>query len=119
MKLAVSGTREGSPDVVELLDGWVEIHGKPDLVIVGCARGVDSQARAWAKRRGYPLEVVVAEWEKYGRKKAGFLRNQAIVDRLDPGDHLVAFPGRGNGTYDCMQRAERRRGVVITGYPQD
>lgn len=85
------------------LDRFVLRHGRPELVIVGCARGVDAQARAWAKARGLPFDVHRADWS-LGRR-AGHVRNGAMVAAARPGDWLLAFPDvESRGTPDCARR---------------
>jgi len=49
----------------------------------------------WAKNRGIPFDVYMADWEGLGRK-AGPIRNQQMLVEGKP-DLVVAFPG-GKGT---------------------
>src|SRR6266704_1888504 len=92
-------------------------------LLVGDAPGADAHARAWADRRGVPVEVVTARWaemagEGMPRRAAGPERNRAMLDRLDraEGERLVlAFHDdldhRSKGTRHCTGEARRR------GYP--
>lgn len=78
----------------------------------GAARGADSLADQWAKRRGYavqPFPVTSADWNAKG-KAAGHLRNTAM---LDAGNVVcvVAFPG-GRGTENMIRQAQER-GVPV------
>jgi len=108
----VTGTRyEGPPswtwtvrDV--LLEAW-DAHGKPDTMVVvhgACPSGIDRHAVAAARFIGCAEEPHRADWAHFG-KRAGPLRNQAMVDL--GADLCLAFPrGESRGTRDCMRRAE-------------
>lgn len=58
------------------------------VLVVGDAAGADAIAREVWRRMGWPVEVYRAKWKQYG-KRAGFLRNQAMVD--SGADVCVAF----------------------------
>ena len=73
------------------------------LVIHGKAPGADTLADMWARKRGISVHAFAAQWEKFG-KRAGPIRNQAMLDKGQP-DLVVAFPG-GVGTADMMARAK-------------
>lgn len=118
-RLLVSGTRSGRPDVESVLDAHVAEHGKPFLVIIcgdwdekknrATFRGVDRQAREWAKRRGLKFIEVLAHWEMHG-DAAGPIRNTYAVGHCFEGDHCVAIPdptGPSKGTRGCAALAER------------
>lgn len=84
-------------------------------VIHGGARGADTLADLWGKKYGVPVIRMDALWEAYG-KKAGGMRNQAMLDLLQP-DAVLAFPG-GNGTADMVRRAEKA-GIPTTVIQKD
>ena len=107
-RLVVTGTRQGRADVWLLLDEFVQKYGVPSMVLVGDARGVDEDARAWALARGIPLKVFKADWETHGRS-AGPLRNSTMVNAAEPGDWCLAFPKEeSRGTRDCVRKAKIR-----------
>ena len=84
----------------------------PNTTIVsGGARGVDRLAAAAARRRGLPVIEYLAQWDRFGRR-AGFLRNQQIVDRCN---RMVAFwDSKSTGTCDAITRAcAHHRPLVI------
>lgn len=60
-------------------------------IIHGGAKGADTLADLWGKKYGVPVIRMDALWEAYG-KKAGSMRNQAMLDLLQP-DAVLAFPG--------------------------
>jgi hypothetical protein len=82
----------------------------PTTIIHGAARGADTLAGNFAKSRGIPEIACPANWAKHGLK-AGFLRNQAMLNDHKP-DLVIAFPG-GRGTADMVRRARRAKVAVI------
>jgi transcriptional regulator with XRE-family HTH domain len=82
----------------------------------GAARGADSLGGRWARENGYLEQVYPAEWDRLG-KRAGFVRNQEMIDDHNPEIPssrvvaVVAFPG-GNGTAH-MVRIARAAGVPV------
>lgn len=67
-----------------------------------CPTGADYRADEAAQLAHVPREPMPADWSQ--GKKAGPLRNQAMIDRGGV-SLLVAFPG-GRGTEDMVRRAE-------------
>jgi len=88
MKIAVVGSRTFTNQefAFSTLDKYIG-RDRGHSVVSGGARGVDTLAEKWAKNRGIPVQVIPAEWERYGRS-AGFRRNGEIVNRCDG---MVAF----------------------------
>jgi predicted Rossmann-fold nucleotide-binding protein len=81
------------------------------VVIAGGARGADTLAADWAKERGIPTEIYMAEWNRLGRK-AGPIRNRRMLDEGKP-DLVVAFPG-GTGTAGMAALARNAGEPVIS-----
>lgn len=76
-------------------------------VIHGAARGADSVAGIIARRLGYEVRDVPADWSKHG-KRAGILRNLEMLD-MEP-DCVLAFQTDGSrGTQHTIDEARRRR----------
>jgi hypothetical protein len=73
------------------------------LLVHGCATGLDTLAALWASARGIQPAGCPALWDFYG-KMAGSVRNGAMM-RLKP-ELVVAFPG-GNGTANMVGQAEQ------------
>lgn len=73
------------------------------VLIHGAARGADSLAADWARRRGIPAEAYPADWGTHG-KAAGPKRNARMLAEGRP-DGVVAFPG-GRGTADMCRQAK-------------
>ena len=77
----------------------------PSFIITGGATGADAMAERWAAFHGVHAFVCAALWDAYGRR-AGYIRNSALIavaKRLSA--TVVAFPG-GRGTADCVRRAK-------------
>lgn len=102
MRLLVFGGRDFSEwqSAFSCLD---RIHAKHavSVVIEGGARGADRTGREWARARGVRVETFPADWKSHG-KRAGFLRNQQMLDEGNP-DAAIGFPG-GRGTADMAAR---------------
>lgn len=79
------------------------------VVIEGDYKGVDRMAGDWARKRGLGDEKFPADW-KLHRKRAGPIRNQAMIDQGKP-DVAIGFPG-GDGTRDMTVRA-RMAGIDL------
>lgn len=76
-------------------------------LLLGGARGIDSDVQAWSNPMGYPYRLYLPDWGSYGRA-AGPLRNARMVADADA---LIAFPG-GRGTANVIQQA-RDKGIRV------
>ena len=91
---------------------WIKMPGSTEKVRVGA----DLFAEQWANERAVGLDVVHANWTKYG-PSAGPRRNQQMLDmllrRAGEGHDIavIEFPG-GRGTADMVARA-RASGVQV------
>lgn len=76
----------------------------PSLEALACggAPGADTLALEWARGRGFPCDVFMADWQAHGRA-AGPIRNQRMLEEFRP-TLVIAFPG-GRGTADMVRRA--------------
>lgn len=103
MRVLVCGGRFFS-DFRLLLARLDELHSAYGItcIIEGEAPGADQMARRWAEYRGVPFEAYRADWRRYGRREAGPIRNQRMLDEGKP-EYGVAFPG-GTGTADMVRR---------------
>lgn len=65
------------------------------VIVSGKAKGADSLGEVYAKKRGYDVVEVPADWDKFG-KRAGYLRNESMASNSDA---TVAFwDGKSKGT---------------------
>lgn len=103
MRVLVCGGRDfvDRKFLEEVLDDLNTRRGPFEVVIHGGARGADTLAGLWAKRRGVPIELYPADWGRHGRS-AGPVRNAEMLTRGRP-DLIIAFPG-GAGTADMVRQ---------------
>ena len=94
-----------------LEDALDRLNPKPVILMHGAAKGADTLAGIWARRKGIEVAECPADWQTHG-KAAGPRRNGEMLRRLiDMQNHngfrvgVVAFPG-GTGTADCQRQAE-------------
>jgi hypothetical protein len=81
-----------------------------DITIIhGGAEGTDRAASDFASSHFCQERVFLADWNLYG-KRAGYIRNQRMLDEGEP-DLVVAFPG-GKGT-PMMKRLALKAGVKV------
>lgn len=95
-----------------------ELHSKKpiDLIVSGGARGVDSIAEDWAFIKGVETKIFLPDWDSYG-KKAGFLRNNDIVNTADV---VYAFwDGESKGTASSIKLALERKLEVIVDISEE
>ena len=96
-KVVIAGGRDYNnlPRMVTAMDKMLQ-HKPSVTIISGGARGADSLGEQYARLRNYPLIVMKADWDKYG-KRAGYLRNE---DMAKVADAVVCFwdsKSRGTG----------------------
>lgn len=84
------------------------------LIVSGGAYGPDRIAAKWARDHGVELLVYEPDWKTAGRR-AGAIRNQAIVDAVD---YIIAFwDGSSPGTKITIDMARRARKPVRVELP--
>lgn len=108
MRLAIIGSRDcGQIDIAS------HIETRPDVIVSGGARGIDTLARQYAKVRGIELIEFLPDYESYGRR-APLVRDREIVDDCD--SVLAFWDGKSRGTKYTMDYA-RRRGKPVRVIP--
>ena len=65
------------------------------MIISGGANGADTLAEMFADKFGCPILIIRPDWDAYG-KRAGFLRNEEIVNEADV--VLAFWDGESKGT---------------------
>lgn len=111
VKVLVFGSREWldqapvERELAKLPSGSTVIHG--------ACRGADNIAGFVAKKLGLVVREYPANWKKHGRKAAGPLRNQQMLDEEhrpdEPYDFALCFhkdPGLGVGSRDMKARCD-------------
>ena len=94
-KVVVAGGMDIS-DHTLVFDALDKVHAKhPDMVLVhgGAPKGTDLIAAKWATARKIAQVVFKPDWNKYGKSRAGFVRNDQMLELLPIG--VLAFPGTG------------------------
>ena len=100
MILVITGSRHGFPRLWPALDALVLRIGVPDEVRVREQVGVDQDARAWCRARGYPfaadMSLPLPDCYHDG--------NRRMVTGCGPTDHIAGFPcPRSRGTWHCLR----------------
>lgn len=75
-------------------------------VVSGGASGVDRLSERWAKDHKIPIEVIRADWSRFG-KNAGPIRNAQIIENAQA--MIAVWDGLSRGTADSIARAEAKR----------
>jgi hypothetical protein len=73
-----------------------KVHKKhPNMTLVhgGAPKGTDLIAAKWAAAKKVDQVVFKPDWNKYGKSRAGFKRNDAMLELMPIG--VLAFPGTG------------------------
>lgn len=102
MRVIIAGSRTISdPSVVAKAVAESGFH--ITQVLSGCAPGVDLLGEDWAASQGIPVERHPAQWDQYGWKRAGKIRNQRMAEAAEA---LIAiWDGKSTGTMDMIDRA--------------
>ena len=104
MKLAIIGGRDFKD--YERLCAIMEYTQNPVTVIVsGGAAGTDSLGARWADDHGVEKEIYLPDWDGLG-KRAGFVRNQQIIDAADA--VLAFWDGKSKGTAHSIGLAQKQ-----------
>lgn len=102
MKVLLCGSR--TIDDPAVVSRAVEQSGiRPTQIISGGARGVDRLAGEYATAKGIEFIEYLADWAKYG-KRAGFLRNYAMVGAADA--VIAVWDGTSAGTQHSIEYAK-------------
>lgn len=81
------------------LDFFLQNH-KEVIIVSGGAKGADTFAEWYAKKRGYNLKVFPAQWDIYG-KSAGYKRNKQMhqfISQFENRGCVCFWDGSSRGT---------------------
>lgn len=118
MKLAVVGSR--GFDKPEILNARLDaLHKKEPitLIISGGAIGADTYADQWALANKIRTKIFFPDWKRYNNR-AGFIRNQDIVNECDK---LFAFwDGESKGTKHSIGLAiDQKKQIFVEMYKEN
>lgn len=124
MRILVTGSRdwEDGDAIWDALSDQYECWEHADcdhtytVVSGACPTGADKLAEDAAFLRGWTVECHPAEWDRYG-KRAGFLRNQEMVDL--GADVCLAFIKNGSKGASMTARLAERAGIPVKRYVVD
>jgi len=107
MKLVIAGSR-GIADALHWIERGMKEFYKfvPDQIISGGGGNVDNAAQVYAEAHGIPFELVVAEWNLYGRA-AGPIRNKAMGELGT--QLLVVWDGKSRGSMNMIKIMNKQR----------
>lgn len=81
-------------------------NGYTMTLIHGGAKGADTMAQEWAKNNRVQTQILLPDWNKYGRR-AGIVRNNQMLDN-SPSLVLAFWDGTSRGTQHAIHEAQRR-----------
>ena len=101
MTIAIVGSRGLTvPDFTPYLP-----EGQIEKIVSGGAKGIDSDAAAFACAKGIALEEIKPSYERYGRA-APIVRNKQIVDAADL--TLIFWDGASRGTKSVIDYCRKQ-----------
>jgi hypothetical protein len=114
IRLLVAGSRTIGPqfknavwnildDVAGMAEEMLDLNVV--CVVSGGAKGPDTYGEEWAATKGYEVERIVPDWEKYG-KAAGLKRNTLLVDACDA--VAIFWDGHSKGTLDTLEKVKAK-----------
>ena len=104
MKLAIICSRTCPPIDIEACLKYI-----PDTIVPGGAKGADTYAREFAKKKGLKLIEFFPNYDKYGQR-APLERNKLIVDECDC--VLAFWDGESHGTKFTIDYAREQNKPV-------
>lgn len=112
MKLAIVGGRDYTDytNFKQIVDDYCkELNQKPEFIISGGAKGVDSMVETYARENSIQTIIFKPDWNIHGRK-AGILRNTDIIEAAT---HVLALPtSKSIGTHDSINKAKKLNKIL-------
>jgi predicted Rossmann fold nucleotide-binding protein DprA/Smf involved in DNA uptake len=103
-RVAIVGTRELRSHYWQPVRDAIHALAPDDIIVTGCADGIDRIVRTTCMEWGRKLVVFYARWAAIG-DAAGPERNTMLVDYAE---RFIAMPAPGSrGTYDVIRKAKK------------
>lgn len=105
MRVIIAGSR----DIVdfEIVKKAVDNSGfNINVVISGCARGVDTLGEQWANENYIQILKFPADWKTFG-KRAGYRRNEQMAEHADA--LIAVWDGVSKGTKHMIDIARNKK----------
>ncbi len=112
MKTIIAGSRDITNYNV-LLKALDESFMKDDIseIVCGKAKGVDTLGERYGKENNIPVIPFPAEWDKYGNKSAGPIRNRQMAEYADRA--LVIWDGKSPGSKNMIKTMKQLKKEVF------
>lgn len=105
MRLLITGSRHGHRDVERWMLEWSRKHGKPEMLVVGDALGVDEQAWLVGRDQGWFMARVCVN-DSIPSPRRFLDRNERMVAHMGGSGMCLAFPRvGGRGTWHTFNLA--------------
>ncbi len=114
MKLAIIGSRVAT-DYEVLKNGFLNYFSHRDIttIVSGGARGADTLGKTLAHNLHYTYLEFLPDWDGLG-KKAGFIRNEQIINACD--EVLALWDGVSKGTAHSLSLAKKAKKNTVIIY---
>lgn len=83
-----------------------------------CPTGGDLYAWEWMKANKVFFQRFEADWERYGKKMGGPMRNNLMIETIKPTHTLAFLRPESRGTVGCADRAQKISEVTRIYSPQ-
>lgn len=118
MKLAIIGGRDFTDynRLMAAIESYFSDSGgvsRISEIISGGAAGADSLGARYARESGLKLTEFLPDWNRFG-KRAGFIRNQDIIENCDV--VLAFWSGVSKGTGNSLSIAKRLKKDTVIIY---
>lgn len=101
MKVVIAGSRDITD--INILVKAIKLSGykitSSDEIVSGGARGVDTLAEIYAKKKNISITIFKPDWDKYG-KSAGVIRNYEMAKYCDIG---IVIHNGSNGSMNMIK----------------
>lgn len=114
-RVIIAGTRglPNSPEQEKIIRDWL-LTGflllKPDVILCGAAKGIDTLGALMAKEYGAQIEYYPADWDGLG-KRAGYVRNVQMAENAD--ELWLIWDGKSPGSKMMKNIALQRKLLVL------